>query len=253
MLNTVKSSLTTSNIIGNSILESFVSVEGDVYNIPLSDMTVKISNLSVGNYLVTQNDWKKVMGYDPSTFNGHNLPVENVSWIEALEFCNKVSEKYGLTPVYKLENGNLVGIVEKDKNVISADSNDFSKTEGFRLPTVSEWEWFARGGKKSKLTGNFNSRYSGGNDVLECSWGIKNSSKSTKEVGLKKSNDLGIYDLSGNVWEWCFDSYSSNDDTKFLKGGSWFVDSKFLEITSCFYAGSSDKNSTIGLRICRTL
>ena len=90
--------------------------------------------------------------------------------------------------------------------VVSLDLADFKDTEGFRLPTELEWEWFARGGQKAIDEGTFNYKYSGSDDINEVAWYYDNSGNQTHDVGLKKPNQLGLYDCTGNVWEWCYDT-----------------------------------------------
>ena len=111
---------------------------------------------------------------------------------------------------------------------------DFRKTEGFRLPTEIEWEWFARGGEIATQDGTFNYTYSGSDNIDEVAWYDKNSDNQTHDVGIKKPNQLGLYDCTGSVWEWCYDTntsgyiseetsyiYDTNQRKRRLRGGSW--------------------------------
>ena len=132
----------------------------------------------IGKYEVTQALWKAVMGNNPSNFKGDNLPVESVSWNDCQEFINKLNRITG---------------------------------KAFRLPTEAEWEFAARGGKKSR-----GYQYSGSNNLADVAWYEDNSGSKTHAVGSKQANELGIYDMSGNVWEWCQDwygKYSSSSQT----------------------------------------
>ena len=203
------------------------------------------------------------MGTDPSNFKGDRRPVEQISWIEALEYCNKLSEHYGLQPVYKIENDKLVAIIHNDGKEVYPDLADFSKTEGYRLPTELEWEWFARGGKIAQEKGTFNTTYSGSNNISEVAWYDSNSKKETHAVGTKKPNQLGLYDCSGNVWEWCYDTgtsgylleekpfvFDESNSNMRIKGGSWSYDSRFCKATSRYYR--SCESVSIGFRIVRT-
>jgi formylglycine-generating enzyme required for sulfatase activity len=200
----------------------FVLVEGGTFQ--MGDMagggeetpvhSVTVSSFYLGKYEVTQRQWVALMGSNPSHFKGDNLPVEQVSWFEAVEFCNRLSVKEGLQPCYTISGTSV--------------SCDFSKN-GYRLPTEAEWEYAAKGGRSSR-----GYRYAGGNDVGAVGWYYGNSGWTTHAVGGKQANELGLYDMSGNVLEWCWDwyrGYSGGSQTdprgpssgqyRLLRGGSW--------------------------------
>ena len=153
------------------------SNNGDSDEKPVHRVTV--SDFYIGKYEVTQKEWYEVMGNNPSRFKGRNLPVEEVSWYDAVEFCNKKSKAEGLTPCY-------TGSRKNTKCNFSAN--------GYRLPTEAEWAYAARGGIKSK-----GYKYSGSNTIGDVAWYISNSGSKTHTVGTKKANELGIYDMTGNV------------------------------------------------------
>lgn len=157
---------------------------------------VTLSTYYIGETEVTQELWKAVMGSNPSNFKGANLPVEQVNWDDCQTFIRKLNSLTGKT---------------------------------FRLPTEAEWEFAARGGNKSQ-----GYKYSGSNTLVNVAWYIDNSGNKTHPVKTKSPNELGIYDMSGNVWEWCQDwygSYSSASQTnptgpssgslRVCRGGSW--------------------------------
>ena len=157
---------------------------------------VTLSDYYIGETEVTQALWQAVMGSNPSRFKGKSNPVESVSWNDCQEFIRKLNSLTGHT---------------------------------FRLPTEAEWEFAARGGNESK-----GYKYSGSNSILNVAWYASNSSTKTHAVKTKSPNELGIYDMSGNVLEWCQDwygSYSSNAQTnptgpatgfyRVMRGGSW--------------------------------
>lgn len=250
--------------------EQLVLVEGGTA-IAVSTGTAQkapaIEDFYIGKYEVTQEEWTKVMGSNPSAFKGHNLPVDSVSWYDSIEYCNRRSEKEGLIPYYKIEKQN-----PDPENICDHDDIRWTVTtvegaNGYRLPTEAEWTYAAGGGSKSQEF-----IYSGSSDEEDTVWYWRNAGKEylkgdwywpdieanknqTHPVGSKKSNELGIFDMSGNVREWCFDWYQ--DDTipngfyRVWKGGGWVGD-----VTSCriSYRGKFEPNgigADMGFRVCR--
>jgi len=162
------------------------------------------------------------MDKNPSEYKGNRIPVDTVSWWDTLEYCNKLSKKYNLEPVYDLsqrEEG-VLRINQLGGNSEYPNMADFRKTEGFRLPTALEWEWFARGGEIAIQDGTFDYKYSGSENIGEVAWYEGNSGNKPHDVGTKKPNQLGIYDCTGNLREWCYDT------------ASWCYDSSNLDYIS---------------------
>ena len=179
-------------------------------------------------------------------------PAINVSWKEAIEYCNWLSEQEGYAKAYD-SNGNLL-------DVSGSKTTDIKKVEGYRLPTEAEWEYAARGGQKTK-----GYKYSGSNNLDEVGWYGSNSGSKTHEVGTKKANELGIYDMSGNVWELCHDwyaSYTSGTQTDptgpnsgfyhLRRGGSWSVYAHFCRVPYRDYDSPSYGYVYLGFRLART-
>jgi formylglycine-generating enzyme required for sulfatase activity len=221
------------------------SDEGDKNEKPVHKVTM--SSFLMNKYEVSQGEWNSVMRKNPSNFIGDTLPVENVTWYEAVEFCNRLSTKEGLTPVYKVV-----------KNVIICDFN----ANGYRLPTEAEWEYAAKGGKKDYLV----FKYSGGDNIDEVAWYHSNSGSKTRPVGTKAPNSLGLYDMSGNVWEWCWDwfgSYSRRDQTdpigpvsgatRVRRGGGWYFGPRFLRSTIRGEFIPINRSNYLGFRVCRSI
>ena len=209
---------------------------------------VSVSSFYIGKYQVTQEEWQDVMRNDPSDFEGDMLPVDTIDWYDAIEYCNKRSIKEGLKPCYSGFGDNI--------------TCDWT-ANGYRLPTEAEWEYAARGGKKSK-----GYIYSGSNDLDEVAWYYDNSGDETHPVGEKKANELGIYGMSGNVWEWCWDWYDENyyqqspkqdprgpssGDYRVLRGGSWDYYDDYCRVAYRTYDNPDRRFSDYGLRILRAI
>ena len=249
--------------------ENMIFVQGGKYQPSFADEEKEVFDIEVCKYLTTQKMWTEVMENNLSAFKGDNKPIESITWWEALEFCNKLSEKYGLEPVYDLSKSvqGILMINELDGEIVYPDVANLKNTEGFRLPTEVEWEWFARGGQVAIEQGTFDYTYSGSNSINEVAWYDRNSGSKTQDVGLKKPNQLGLYDCSGNIWEWCYDTteniengksytckaFDSSNIYRRLKGGSWYEDDNVCTVRCRNYAHAIDANDVVGFRLVRTI
>ncbi len=179
-------------------------------------------------------------------------PVIYVRWNDTIEYCNWLSEKENLPAAYD-ENGKLL-----DAN--GDITYDITEVVGYRLPTEAEWEYAAQGGNKTQ-----NYKYSGSNDINTVAWYDGNSGNKTHEIGTNIANELGIFDMSGNVYEWCNDwygNYSNTDElnpvgslsgsNRVLRGGSWFVNANYCDVAYRYSFTPSYSNSSQGFRVCRT-
>ena len=222
-----------------NLIDNMVSVEGGTFTMgatseqgsdadsdekPAHEVT--LSSFSIGKYEVTQEEWEAVMGSNPSFYKGAKLPVKNVSWDDCQDFIRKLNELTG---------------------------------KQFRLPTEAEWEYAARGGIKSKGYEN-----SGSNDIDAVAWYESNSNSKTHEVGTKAPNELGLYDMSGNVFEWCQDWYDNNyygsspsqnpkgpssGSFRVGRGGGWGNNAGRCRVSYRGYDYPSSASGSYGLRL----
>ena len=242
-------------------IKDMVLVKGGKYKPSFLKEEKETFDIEVCKYQVTQAMWEEIMGSNPSTFKGESKPVNMLSWWGAVEYCNKLSEKYGLIPVYDLSRWTeqILMIKQLDGKVVDKDKADFLKTEGFRLPTEIEWEWFARGGEIGQKERSLDYKYSGSNNIDEVAWYFKNSgiskkgSKEVHEVALKKANQLGLYDCSGNLWEWLYDMDENFGKRRKIRGGCYYSDLEVCTVLFCYSELSAKTFDNIGFRVVRTV
>ncbi|MDY4132729.1 formylglycine-generating enzyme family protein [Treponema sp.] len=240
----------------------------------VSGRSITIPDMYVCDHEVTRGEFKEVMGTDPSTASAYdkdgnkltgdavlNNPVNYVNWYDAIAYCNKLSLKENLTPCYSVS-----GVTDWENLAYSSIPTSSNSTwnaltyneeaDGYRLPTEAEWEWLARGGE--------NYTYAGSNTVGDVAWYTTNTNDTgTREVKTKKANGYGLYDMSGNVYEWCYDWFgsvsSSTADTgassgssRVRRGGSWCINVSYCQVSSRSYDGPLSRDDVYGFRVVRS-
>jgi len=249
---------------------------------PYSDVTpvhtVTVSGFYIGKYEVTQKQWQTVMGttlaeqnalsdYPAIYGEGDNYPMYQVSWYDAVEFCNKLSQKEGLTPYYTIDK--TVGSDTNNTNEYDTLKWTVTRNEtanGYRLPTEAQWEYAAKGGNTGETY-----TYSGSDDPNVVAWYSGNNGASgtaeygSKAVGTKAANGLGLHDMSGNVWEWCWDwwygAYADESQTnpvgassgsgRVVRGGGWLFSAEYVRSANRIIGGPRYRGDVIGFRLVR--
>jgi sulfatase modifying factor 1 len=244
---------------------TFKNVKSNYYG-----KSVIVSDFYIGKYDVTQGEWVAVMGDNPSRFKGANLPVEMVTWYDSIEYCNRRSLKEHLKPYYNINKIQHDPNNRPDPKFGDLDTLKWTVTvnpdaNGYRLPTEAEWEYAASGGQRSR-----GYTYSGSDEVDQVAWYWRNAGDRvlsgawnwplieqnhdrTRPVGAKKPNELGLYDMSGNVRQWCWDWEGGGKSGfhRVWKGGGW-LGADFC-CASAYRGGlaANGKGPDQGFRVCR--
>lgn len=203
------------NIDSQLIDELFVTIPAGIAEMR-DDRTKKtwavdIAPFQLAKFPVTQALYHAILGENPSTFKGDKLPVETVSWMDAVNFCNRLSESLGKVKCYSID------LTNEEVSLVS-------NANGYRLPTEAEWQYACQAGTKAI-------RYGALNDIA---WFKDNSCNQTQEVGQKQANEWGLYDMLGNVWEWCSDIYDEAvyGSYRVFRGGGWCDQERSVMATS---------------------
>ena len=205
-----------------------------------------IKDFYIGRFPVTQDLYEEIMGENPSYFKGARNPVDSVSWYDAIYFCNKLSEKSGYTPVYEVNGKTDVSRwgYKPHRKSYFYDITQNPDADGFRLPTNDEWVYAAKGGR--------NYIYVGSDNLDKVGWYHDNSGGTTHPVGEKKPNGYGLYDMSGNVCEWVWDSARVNPASRYSRGGSYGSNADDCEVSNRLnYIIADFQYNSIGFRLLR--
>lgn len=252
------------NYFGN---EKMNFIEGS--EVFLDGRTVSIKNIYISEHEVTQGEYEQYCSYG-GTFEptedvgkGEDFPVYYISWYDAIVYCNKRSLAEGLKPCYTIRgsaNPESWGPVPSNNDEIWNKVTCNFDLNGYRLPTEAEWEYAARGGKTSNKEQTV---YSGSNVADDVAWHLGNSFSMVHKVKCKEKNELGLYDMSGNLWELCWDWFSKVENTtpqegshtgtaKVCRGGSWFLHAPYSSVHYRSSSGPSSRFASLGFRVVRT-
>ena len=258
---------------GSELSLNLVRVKGG--SCTLSGQEVTLSSFWISPYEVTQKEFVSVMtentngiNANPSSYTSNpaagevqeRRPADTVRWFEAIVYCNLLSIKEGLTPCYTIKDSTNPADwevrpdsqIHDNYNYWNSVTCDF-EADGYRLPTAAEWEYAARGGQTGMTDGSWNNTYSGSDTINEVAWYSSNSGSKTHEVGKKQANALRLYDMSGNLKEWCWNRKSEDVDSRVMGGGYYSSAEENCQVTAFDSNLPISQSPDQGFRVVRSI
>ncbi|SHJ30300.1 formylglycine-generating enzyme family protein [Aquimarina spongiae] len=255
-----------------SVSNDLVLVKGGFFvnqNSNLYKRDVRVNDFYISRTEITQKEWVRVMGTNPSRYKGDDLPVEMVSWYDCIAYCIQRSKQEGLQPYYKILKDSIDEFNKSEYDTVKCVISIYPLSNGYRLPKEIEWEYAAGGGQLSKSY-----TYSGGNDMNTIAWYwrncgdqfltenwnyqiLENNHGRTRPVASKTPNELGLFDMTGNVREWCEDWFENQEipsgHFRSHRGGGWIGVEMFMKNNDRDYFEANGIGPDQGFRVCRNV